>query len=98
MPTDSINLTIRGPLIKAAKPKPMIANPVANPLLSGNHFTSEDTGVIYPIPKPIPPKIPYDKYNKGRDSSLIAKPEPAMPKPKKSAASKPDFLGPCFSR
>lgn len=37
IPTDEINLTIRGPLISAA---------VASTRLFGNHFTREATGVI----------------------------------------------------
>ena len=37
---------IPGPKTMAAKPKPMIAMPVARPRRSGNHFTRVDTGVM----------------------------------------------------
>jgi len=47
-----------GPAIKLAKPNPMIARPVANPRLLGKYFTRVETGVIYPIPRPIPPITP----------------------------------------
>ena len=47
-----------GPAIRAANPNPIIARPVAKPRCRGNHFTSVDTGVIYPVPSPIPPIHP----------------------------------------
>ena len=49
---------IAGPAIMLAKPKPMMAKPVAKPRLSGNHLTRVETGVIYPVPKPMPPITP----------------------------------------
>ena len=39
-------ICISGPAIRLAKPKPMIARPVAKPRLLGNHLTSVETGVI----------------------------------------------------
>ena len=47
-----------GAPIIAPPPNPMIAIPVAIPRRSGNHFTSVDTGEMYPRPRPIPPITP----------------------------------------
>src|SRR5204862_6277555 len=47
-----------GAPIIAPPPKPMMAIPVSIPRRSGNHFTSVDTGEIYPRPRPIPPITP----------------------------------------
>src|SRR5215472_16103104 len=47
----------------APPPKPMIAMPVAMPRRSGNHFTSVDTGEMYPSPRPKPPITPEPSHS-----------------------------------
>src|SRR5439155_5381868 len=65
-PIDSINRVAIGAVMSAPLPKPATAIPVINPRLSGNHFTSVATGTMYPRPRPMPPRRPYDRYNRQR--------------------------------
>lgn len=39
-------------------PKPQTANPAATPRISGNHFCSGETGVMYDNPNPAAPITP----------------------------------------
>ncbi len=57
-----ISIVASGEPIIAPPPKPIIAMPVAIPLLSGNHLIRVDTGEIYPKPKPIPPMTPLPSH------------------------------------
>ena len=57
-----INIVASGEPIIAPPPNPIIAMPVAIPLLSGNHLMSVETGEIYPKPKPIPPITPLPSH------------------------------------
>ena len=57
-----ISIVASGEPIIAPPPKPIIAIPVAIPLLSGNHLIRVDTGEIYPKPKPIPPMTPLPSH------------------------------------
>ena len=60
LPKDSREVTLKqiAEDMAEANPNPIIAKPVAKPLLSGNHLTNVETGVIYPIPSPHPPITP----------------------------------------
>ena len=58
----SMSARLRFDPTNAPPPNPMIANPVAMPGRSGYHFTSVDTGAMYPRPRPQPPTTPYPRY------------------------------------
>jgi hypothetical protein len=51
----------RGEPMSAPPPKPMMAMPVAIPRRSGNQAISVETGVMYPMPRPHPPRTPYPR-------------------------------------
>lgn len=45
-PTVRVSCCMRGAAMRAAKPKPMMARPVAKPRWWGKYFTKVDTGVM----------------------------------------------------
>jgi hypothetical protein len=72
----------------------LIANPVAMPRLSGNHFTSVLTGEMYPSPHPIPPISPIPIQTTTDWCSNMPMPPITSPQPKKHAAAVAAVRGP----
>src|SRR5579863_3227113 len=73
-------------------PKPPTAMPVMSPRRSGNHFTRTAMGTIYPIPRPVPPIMPYVRYS--HHSLCAEKLARNTPPPHSRPANMATILGP----
>src|SRR5215475_5520577 len=81
----------------APPPNPMIAMPVAMPRRSGNHFTSVETGEMYPRPSPMPPITPDPAHSIQSWCVTTPTAEITSPPHQHNAATTPALRGPACS-